>query len=167
MEGLKMGEADARNVYADIIDHPHHQSPVRPHMSLYNRAAQFSAFDALSGFSDMVTEEARLTDTGVHLSEEALERLNQKLTLINDVIEDGYNPEIRIVYFEPDRLKDGGAYLEYTGTVKQIDLIGRKIVFLDSGNGEIGDRNRKTIRVDMERIIEIHGELLDYLDESL
>ena len=42
--GIKDQKEDAREVYADIIDHPHWQSPTRPHMSLYDRAAQFSPF---------------------------------------------------------------------------------------------------------------------------
>lgn len=48
---------DARIVYADIISLPHYQSSKRPHMSLYDRAAQFAAYKALSGYEDMVTDE--------------------------------------------------------------------------------------------------------------
>lgn len=50
---------NARIVYADIINLPHFQSTKRPHMSLYDRAAQFAPFAALTGFDDMVTEELR------------------------------------------------------------------------------------------------------------
>ena len=52
-------EPDPRIVYADIIDLPHHQSSTHPHMSLYDRAAQFAPFAALTGYDDMITEEAR------------------------------------------------------------------------------------------------------------
>ena len=41
---------DARLVYADIIDHPHHRSLTRAHMPMGDRAAQFSAYDALAGY---------------------------------------------------------------------------------------------------------------------
>lgn len=41
-KGITGKEPDPRDVYADIIDLPHHQSPTRPHMSLYDRAAQIS-----------------------------------------------------------------------------------------------------------------------------
>ena len=53
-------EPDPRTAYGDIIDHPHWQSKKHPHMSLYDRAAQFSPFAALTGFDDMVSEEARI-----------------------------------------------------------------------------------------------------------
>ena len=49
-------EPDPREVYADIIDHPHWVSPKHPPMSLYNRAAQFAPFAALSGYDDMIDE---------------------------------------------------------------------------------------------------------------
>ena len=52
-------EKDPRIVYADIIDRPHHEPVTRPRMPLQNRAAQFSAFDALAGFSDMIAEKTR------------------------------------------------------------------------------------------------------------
>ena len=40
--------------YSDIIDLPHHQSVRRPHMSNYNRAAQFAPFSALVGYDQMI-----------------------------------------------------------------------------------------------------------------
>ena len=60
-QGITGKEDDPRIVYADIIDMPHHQSTRHPHMSLHDRAAQFSPFAALSGYEDMVDEEARHT----------------------------------------------------------------------------------------------------------
>lgn len=45
------------NKYDDIINHPHHVSKTRPQMSMINRAAQFSAFAALEGYSDMICQE--------------------------------------------------------------------------------------------------------------
>ena len=64
MAGRPAKEQNAREVYADIIDLPHWQSPTRPHMSPADRAAQFSPFAALTGFSDMVEEEARSYASG-------------------------------------------------------------------------------------------------------
>ena len=103
-----MNEKNAREVYADIIDLPHHQSKTRPHMSLYDRAAQFSPFAALTGYDDMVREEARLTDQKIELGEQDLDLLNQKMNLIAELIEEGRNPEITAIFFVPDKRKDGG-----------------------------------------------------------
>ena len=47
--------------YSNIIDHPHYQSKTRPHMSMTNRAAQFSPFAALTGDEDCI-EEARIEE---------------------------------------------------------------------------------------------------------
>ena len=47
--------------YSRIIDHPHHQSNTRPHMSMTARAAQFSPFAALTGYEDLVEEAGRLS----------------------------------------------------------------------------------------------------------
>lgn len=46
--------ADKRTeAYQDIINLPHHVSKNRPHMSMRDRAAQFSPFAALSGMTPL------------------------------------------------------------------------------------------------------------------
>ena len=149
-----------KNPYADIIHLPHHKAKNRPHMSMYDRAAQFSPFAALTGFDGVIAETGRLTDRKIELSESEKVLLDQKLTLIDDVIQDKHHPEITVVYFVPDYLKEGGEYEEYTGRVRQIDPIERMVVFLADNGRSAG----KVIRVD--DIKEIHGELVDYMDES-
>ena len=149
-----------KHPYADIIHLPHHKAANRPHMSTYDRAAQFSPFAALSGFDGVIAETGRLTDRKIELSESEKVLLDQKLTLIDDVIQDKHHPEITVVYFVPDCLKEGGEYEEYTGLVRQIDPIERTVVFLADNGCSAG----KTIRVD--DIKEIHGELVDYMDEG-
>ena len=156
-KGITGKEPDPRIVYADIIDLPHHESSTRPHMSLYNRAAQFSAFDALSGYSDMVEEEARLTDQKTELGEYELEVLSQKLNLLSEKIGVGYNPEITASFFVPDERKAGGSYQEYTGTVKRIDPIERKLVFFSS-NGHTDGK-----QIGLDQVMELHGEFLDQI----
>ena len=47
--------------YDDIINFPHHKSSKYPHMDLYDRAAQFSPFAALTGFEDAIEETGRIT----------------------------------------------------------------------------------------------------------
>ena len=47
--------------YKDIIDMPYVKSNNRPHMSLYDRAAQFAPFSALSGYEESLKETSRVT----------------------------------------------------------------------------------------------------------
>lgn len=148
-----------KNPYADIIHLPHHKAANRPHMSLYDRAAQYSPFAALTGFDGVIAETARLTDRKVDLSESEKILLDQKLTLIDDVIQDKHHPEITVVYFVPDYLKEGGEYEEFSGKVRHIDTVERTVVFLAANGRSAG----KTVRID--DIKEIHGELVDYMDE--
>ena len=160
-QGITGKEPDPRILYADIIDLPHYEPKYHTRMSFYNRAAQFAAFDALAGYTDMVAEEARQTDSQVILEEHDLDVLNQKLSLIADVIEDKHKPEITVRYFIPDQIKAGGQYVEYKGTVKRIDVITRQIIFYAAN----GRSNGKMI--DIDRVIEIHGELVDYMDDAI
>ena len=48
--------------YEDIIGLPHHVSTVHPQMSIYDRAAQFSPFAALTGHEAAIQETERLTE---------------------------------------------------------------------------------------------------------
>lgn len=47
--------------YSDIIDHPHHVSALRHHMTNRERAAQFASFQALTGFDIAIAEAAEET----------------------------------------------------------------------------------------------------------
>ena len=68
--------------YDDIIHLPHHQSQVHPHMSLSDRAAQFSPFAALTGYDDAVQETARLTESRIELDENSRVLLDERLRLL-------------------------------------------------------------------------------------
>ena len=65
--------------YEDIIGLPHHVSTVHPQMSIYDRAAQFSPFAALTGHEAAIQETARLTEKQAELNEDKKEELNEKL----------------------------------------------------------------------------------------
>ena len=110
-EGTKKKENNARSVYADIIDLPHPVSAKHPQMSLHDRAAQFASYKALSGYEDMIGEEARLTDRRIEPEEADLDILNRKLTLIGDRIAEGESPVVTLTVFVPDERKAGGAYV--------------------------------------------------------
>ena len=144
-----------QNPYADILMLPHHKAANRPHMSMHDRTAQFSPFAAFTGFDGVIAETGRRTDRKIELSESQMTLLDQKLTLIGDVIRDGYHPVVTVVYFVPDVRKEGGSYQEYTGKVRQVDSVERKLVFLAENERSAG----KNISID--DILEIHGDLVD------
>ena len=122
-KGITGKEPDPREVYGDIIDHPHWESPKHPPMSLYDRAAQFAPFAALSGYDDMIDEEARMVDNRIELSEEETEELNRKLSRIDEKIGSGIRPAVTITYFVPDPLKPGGEYRTATEKVRRVDAV--------------------------------------------
>lgn len=55
--------------YDKIINLPHRQSKRRKHMSMSERAAQFGAFRALTGYEDEIAETARYTEKRAELDE--------------------------------------------------------------------------------------------------
>ena len=149
-KGLKKEELNGREAYPDIIDHPHWQSPVRPHMSLYDRAAQFSSFDALTGYSDMVKEEQRVTDAQIELDEDTEEALNRTLLQITDLLKQGEHPVLTITWFGPDPLKAGGRYVTVTEEIKRVDAASRRIVLAKTG-GYAGSNET----IDFDKILSI------------
>lgn len=115
--------------YDDIITLEHPVSKVHPRMSVMDRAAQFSAFAALSGYEDAIDETERLTETYTELDEGEKEILNEQLLKIKENI--ASHPAATCTYFEPDPKKEGGAYRTYSGKVRRIDEYEKKLVFED------------------------------------
>jgi len=111
----------------------------------YDRAAQFSPFAALTGYEDAVEETARLTDSRLELSEDMKTILNEKMQMILDNAEN--EPIVTITYFVPDKKKSGGAYVDVTGIVKEIDEYERCVVMTDKK------------KIPIEQIRAIEGEL--------
>ena len=122
----------------------------RQRMSMIDRAAQFSPFAALTGHNAAIIESARLTDRQIELDEGTKSIINEKIQMISDYLSE--KPTIIITHFEPDVKKDGGAYLNTTGTVKRIDDFKREIILTDG-----------TI-ISIERISDIEGELFKGLE---
>ena len=120
--------------YSDIINLPHPVSKKHPQMSLYDRAAQFSPFSALTGHEAAIAETGRLTEERTELDEDAKERLDEKLqNLLFRLQVCGYEGlPIRVTYFVPDEKKEGGAYQEYTGSLKRLDAYARALIFSDA-----------------------------------
>ena len=138
------------NPYDDIINLPHHTSRTRPHMSAYDRAAQFSPFAALTGHDAAITETARLTDNRVELDEYSKADLNQRLCIIQDRMDE--QPKVSITYFKPDQKKSGGAYITAAGCVKKIEEYEHAVVMQDD------------TKIPIDQIIAIDGELFGSIE---
>ncbi len=129
--------------YDDIITLEHPVSKVHPRMSVMDRAAQFSAFAALSGYEDAIDETERLTETYTELDEGEKEILNEQLLKIKENI--ASHPAATCTYFEPDPKKEGGAYRTYSGKVRRIDEYEKKLVFEDGTGIWIGSLRDITV----------------------
>ena len=70
--------------YDDIIDYDYKMQHSR--MSIRNRSAQFAPFSALTGYSELIKEKGRITDTKIDMDEDSKELLDIKLQIINIVI---------------------------------------------------------------------------------
>ena len=121
--------------YDDIIHLEHPVSKTHPQMSLYDRAAQFAPFAALTGHAAAIRETARRV-----LSDEVLEELNEKLNIISANI--GTEQLVDITYFVQDERKAGGEYVTHSGIVKRIDLYRRAVIMADATIIPIEDISR-------------------------
>ncbi len=131
--------------YEDIINLPPHISKKYPQPTMADRAARFAPFAAITGYEEMVLEEARGTEERIDLDESTKASLNEKLNMIAEFIDE--NPTVTINYFVPDKKKAGGAYMDATGTVKSIDEYDRLVIMT---NGE---------RIPIDNIYDIQSEL--------
>ncbi len=115
--------------YKDILEMPHHVSTERKQMSLYDRAAQFAPFAALTGFDDDVEETERITDKMTELSEDKLVHMNERLNILMERIKE--QPEVVLTVFEEDDKKAGGSYKRIKVRLKRYDETERTLYFTD------------------------------------
>lgn len=145
-----MSKTKAEELYADIIDLPHHELTTRQRMPVINRAASFSPFAALTGYDEHIREAGRLTDERTDLDEDTKQKLNERLRIALDMVD--VQPQIKITYFLPDERKSGGSYVEYTGVFMRVDEYEKKIILADKTQIPIDD------------IYEIDGEIFNCLE---
>ena len=105
----------ATHRYDDIISLPHHTSTRHCPMPQSGRAAQFAPFAALTGHEAAIRETARLTENRAELDEEHIAQLNRRFQLL--WIHRDEHPMLTISYFAPDSIKDGGSYIDVTGSL--------------------------------------------------
>lgn len=131
--------------YDDIIDLPHYKSQKYPHMDLYDRAAQFSPFAALTGFEDAIEETGRITEERIELDENVKEALDAGFQALRKRLsyKSSEKPLVTITYFQADVLKGGGAYITATSRVKKLDENSRRLIIEDG------------LSVDMDEVVGI------------
>ena len=136
--------------YEDIINLPRPVSKKHPPPPLSERAARFAPFAAITGYEEMLLEEARITEEKIELDECALILLDKKLNIIQKHL--SQSPEITVTYFVPDKKKTGGAYHTITGIVKRIDPY-QKILILENDE-----------KIQIEKIYDLKSDLFYTLD---
>jgi len=138
--------------YDDIIDLPRFVSQNHPHMSNYDRAAQFAPFAALTGFGDSIKETGRLTQDRPELSDEEREEMDLRFRILEEHFKE--DPFVHIRYFVPDKKKMGGGIIEKAFEIHQIDTVNEVVIATD----------RK--QYDMNAILDINGDIITKYKKS-
>ena len=86
--------------YDDMLELPYPYKTPRKRMSMINRGAQFAPFAALTGHDKAIEETARLTDYKIPLSEEEIQTINERLSIIQSLLPSC--PIVTITYFIKD-----------------------------------------------------------------
>ena len=105
-----------------------------PKMSMSDRAAQFAPFAALTGHKEAVIEQGRITQEKRILSNEEKLRINEKIIELMHL-----KSKCRITYFEKDRTKSGGQYLNRVLSFKRLDELNKTLFFKENIQIQIED----------------------------
>ena len=115
--------------FSDIINLPHHVSKTRRQMPIADRAVQFAAFAALTGYDEKIGETARLTDVRAEMAEDDLAALDAAFQRLLDA--EPMHPTAALIFFQPDARKAGGRYVNYTGVFRHYDAAEHMLIFTD------------------------------------
>lgn len=105
-----------------------------PKMSMSDRAAQFAPFAALTGHKEAILEQQRITQTKRILSNEEKLEINEKIIELMNL-----KSKCRIIYFEKDRTKSGGQYMESVLSFKRTDELNKVLYFKENIQIQIDD----------------------------
>lgn len=105
-----------------------------PKMSMSDRAAQFAPFAALTGHKEAILEQQRTTQTKRILSNEEKLVINEKIIELMNL-----KSKCRIIYFEKDKTKSGGQYMESVLSFKRIDELNKVLYFKENIQIQIDD----------------------------
>ena len=123
--------------YEDILNLPHPISKKHKPMEIGLRSAQFAPFAALTGYEEMVDEEARLTSDEKDMTEEIKLMLDCKFQILQEKIKE--KPEITFTYFVHDQKKKGGEYIAIKERVSKINFTDKKIYLMNGMSIRIGE----------------------------
>ena len=105
-----------------------------PKMSMLDRAAQFAPFAALTGHKEAILEQQRTTQTKRILSNEEKLEINEKIIELMNL-----KSKCRIIYFEKDKTKSGGQYMESVLSFKRLDELNKILCFKENIQIQIDD----------------------------
>ena len=105
-----------------------------PKMSMLDRAAQFAPFAALTGHKEAILEQQRITHTKRILTNEEKLRINEKIIELMNL-----KSKCRITYFEKDKTKSGGQYMESVLSFKRLDELNKILCFKENIQIQIDD----------------------------
>lgn len=105
-----------------------------PKMSMSDRAAQFAPFAALTGHKEAVIEQGRITQEKRALSNEEKLEINEKIIEMVSL-----KSKCRITYFEKDKTKSGGKYIQNVLSFKRMDELNKTLYFKENIQIQIDD----------------------------
>lgn len=105
-----------------------------PKMSMSDRAAQFAPFAALTGHKEAVIEQGRITQEKRILSNEEKLEINEKIVEMVNL-----KSRCRITYFEKDKTKSGGKYIQNVVSFKRMDELNKTLFFKENIQIQIDD----------------------------
>lgn len=105
-----------------------------PKMSMSDRAAQFAPFAALTGHKEAILEQQRITQAKRILSNEEKLEINEKIIELMNL-----KSKCRITYFEKDKTKSGGQYMESVLSFKRTDELNKVLYFKENIQIQIDD----------------------------
>ena len=136
--------------YEDIINISYPLPTKRKKMSLNDRAAQFSPFAALTGYSEDVAEKGRYVEERPNLCEDDIFLLNLRLNILEEKVKE--RPKIIITRFVKDKRKNGGSLYTNDYIIRKVDKAERLLTT---------DKNEHIL---IDDIIFIDGEIFKKAD---
>ena len=103
----------------DLFHLQHYRLRHHRPMAMTSRAAQFSAFAALTGYDEAIDETARLTDRRRELTEDEQAALNGAMRQIEELAQ--RKPPLSVTYFQRDERKEGGRLVTRRGNFRFLD----------------------------------------------